>query len=173
MTAARREPRLSKRNMAAQGQCPLVRQDQSGDIWTSCTALCLAKSHTEYQHKDLIPTFKHVDGGVMVWACFVAAGAGHQLLSWLELKYMRKCRVKCEANCGTAKVGQNCKRPRQSPDLNRIEIICQDFRELCKSKCSQIALFCSVKPSTSFLLEASSKHWHLHFYAYALFNSNF
>lgn len=83
MTAARRELRLSKRNMAAQGQCPLVRQDQSGDIWTSCTALCLAKSHTEYQHKDLIPTFKHVDGGVMVWACFVAAGAGH--LSVTEL----------------------------------------------------------------------------------------
>lgn len=32
---------------------------------------------------DLIPTFKHVDGEVMIWACFVAAGAGH--LSVIEL----------------------------------------------------------------------------------------
>ena len=60
---------------------------------------------TAYQHKCLIRTIKHGGGGVIIWACFAAAGPGRilQSLSQPQIPLYTTVFVNCEAICSTAK----------------------------------------------------------------------
>ena len=64
------------------------------------------KPNAAYQHKHLIPTVKHGDGGMMIWGSFCSHRTWTPCSQWVhhELLYIPKySRVKCEAICLTAK----------------------------------------------------------------------
>lgn len=49
--------------------------------------LCLQKADMAYQHKSLIATVKHGDGGVMILDCFRATRPGHFGVTELTMNY--------------------------------------------------------------------------------------
>ena len=118
------------------------------------------KPNTTYEHKHVILTVKHSGGGVIIWACFTAAGPRHLALIestmnssvyqsildsiCLTAKSVRTMISSTQANLQYNGWGEResrcCNGPVKSPDSVKSESCGGTFRELSRNKCWQTSV---------------------------------
>ncbi|MBN3292713.1 TCB1 transposase, partial [Polypterus senegalus] len=94
----RRKPLLSNKNIAeclnfVKEHLDTPQQYWENVLWSDETKIELfgrnkqnfiwRKKGTAYQHQNIIPTVKYVEGNIRIWACFAASGPGHlAIIEW-------------------------------------------------------------------------------------------
>lgn len=130
-------------NSKSSEKCPLDRWDQSTDLWSWCTVLCMVKINTAYQHKPLIP---------IPWVCFVARGPEHHVIDSI----MNSPAKKVQENGRKRKQSRCCNCPVQVHSKTWLKCCSRTLRELCINKCSQTLMnwsnFVKIKSCRKVLL---------------------